>query len=229
MKYRRILISLLFAALSFSCFGQIGIIGGAGVCDIVFADEGQIPYLGYDVNYITHRKPLANYQMGVFGTIPINRSFQFQPELLYARQGLNYNIEFLYDNITYRMYIHYIKLPLLIKLKTRPNKKFHPGLFLGPYASLKIKANLKKMIGGNTTEQQATNVKTGDFGIVGGISFDHDLKKGQLISDIRFDYSLMNMMKNIDEYIPNYNGPDKERARNVSLVIMLGYQFNISK
>jgi hypothetical protein len=210
---------------------QIGIKAGPTATDIVFAVEGQSPYLGYEVDYLTHRNPLFSYQLGLFGTVKLNRLFYFQPELMYARQGLNYNIEFLYDAITYRLFIDYLQLPLLINLRMRPEKKFHPGFFLGPYAAIKINAKRITEIDGNLTEQKATNVKNGDFGLIGGLSFDFDMNKGQLVTDLRFNYSLKNIMYPVDGYIPAYDGPDldEERARNVAIALLIGYRFQIPK
>lgn len=231
MKNRIYFITILpfLLFLNIAVFSQIGMKGGVGVSDIVFAIEGQTPYLGYEINYLTHRNPLITYQFGVFGTVKINRLFYFQPELIYTRQGLNYNIDFLYDQIIYRIYIDYLQLPLLINLSMRPEKKFHPGFYLGPYGALKLNAKRITEIDGERIEEKPTNVKNGDFGLIGGLSFDFDIPKGQLIADLRFNYSLMNIMYPIDGYIPSYDGPDKERARNVSIVLLLGYRFQIIK
>ncbi len=217
----------IFFLFSMTAYSQIGIKGGLGVSDIVFAVEGQTPYLGYEINYLTHRNPLVTYQFGVFGTVKINRLFNFQPELIYARQGLNYNIEFLYDDITYRLYLNYLQLPLLMNLSMRPQKKFHPGFYVGPYGALKLHAKRITKIDGERVEENPSNVKNGDFGLIGGLSYDFDMPNGQLIAELRFNYSLINIMYPIDGYIPSYDGPDldEERARNVSLALLIGYRF----
>jgi hypothetical protein len=45
---------------------QIGIKGGPAISDIVFLVEGQTPYLGYEINSLTHRLPYLTYQFGIF-------------------------------------------------------------------------------------------------------------------------------------------------------------------
>ena len=146
-------IALFFLLFTFLLFtkvseAQIGIKAGCGVSDIVFAKEGQVPYLGYEVDYLTHRNPLFSYQFGIFGTIDFHKHFDFQPELMFARQGLNYNINFLYDNVVYRLHIYYLQMPLLIRYKMSLKKKSHPILFLGPYGALKLRLHeLQNLMG----------------------------------------------------------------------------------
>ncbi len=226
-----ILVITFLLALQIPGISQIGLKAGLTATDIVFAVEGQSPYLGYEVDYLTHRNPLFSYQLGFFGTVKLNKLFYFQPEFMYARQGLNYNIEFLYDEITYRIYIDYLQLPLLVNLRMRPEKKFHPGFSFGPYAAISLNAKRITEIDGNRIEENATNVKNGDFGLIGGLSFDFDMNKGQLVTDLRFNYSLINIMYPIDGYIPAYDGPDldEERARNVSIALLIGYRLQITK
>ena len=209
---------------------QIGIKGGVGASDIVFADEGQTPYLGYEVDYLTHNYPLFSYQFGVFGTIPFHKHFDFQPELMFSRQGLNYNISFLYDNITYRLHIYYLQMPLLIRYKMALRKKSHPILFLGPYGSIKLVATRITEFDGDRIEENMENVKTTDFGLTFGFGYDFELPKGEIVIDLRCNYGLIDMMEYTDGHIPDYDGPAKERAQNVSILVMFGYRFsNISK
>lgn len=218
---------LFFAKISEA---QIGLKAGVGVSDIVFAKEGQTPYLGYEVNYLTHRNPLFSYQFGIFGTVYLNKHFDFQPELMFARQGLNYNINFLYDNVVYRLHIYYLQMPLLIRYKMSLRKKSHPILFLGPYGSLKLKATRITEYDGNRVEENMANVSNTDFGLTFGFGYDFELPKGEIVIDLRCNYSLVNMMEYTEGYIPEFEGPTTERARNVSIVFMLGYRFsNISK
>jgi len=211
--------------LTTGVYSQIGLKGGVGVSDIVFADEGQTPYLDYEVNSLVHKLPSLSYQIGAFGTIRISNRFDFQPELFYARRGLNYDLEFLYDDITYRVKINYLQTPLLFKYKAMPDRKWHFGLFAGPYFSLKLNAVKYTIIDGQKNKTTLTSVKNTDAGIVAGFSFDFDLVKGQLVTDFRISYSLINMMSHIDGYIPKYSGPENERARNVDISILIGYQF----
>ena len=74
------------------------------------------------------------------------------------------------------------------------------------------------------------NVKDTDIGLTFGFGYDIELTKGEIVIDLLCNYSLVNMMEYVEGHIPEFDGPTTERARNVSIVLMLGYRFsNISK
>jgi hypothetical protein len=224
----KIFFSICFTVLILSVQpgkGQVGIKGGIGVSDIVFAEEGQTPYLGYEINYMEHRTPLLTFQIGAFGTIKLSEKFYFQPELLYIKQGLDYDIRFLYDDITYQIRINYLQAPFLFSYKGAPGKKSRPGFFIGPYYSLKINAVRDVVIEGTHDKSSASQVRNSDYGIVAGFSVDLNLPNDQLIFEFKTSYGLSNMMDRVEGYIPWYYGPDQERAKNISITLMIGYRF----
>jgi hypothetical protein len=196
-----------------------------GAADIVFADEGQIPYLGYEGNLLHHRVPLLAYQVGAFGSFDLNRKLDFQPELLFAANGLDYRSNFLYDDVTYRVNIYYVQVPLLLRYKTAVKKDKHSGLLIGPYFSWKLNATKVTEIEGIREKAPMSNVTGYDLGVLTGYSFDVLLPSGDLVFDFRAGYSLINMMDPVEDFIPWYYGPEAERARNVTLMISLGYRF----
>lgn len=209
-----------------SAKAQFGIKAGAGVSDIIFAVGGQSPYLGYEVDHLTHNYPLFSYQLGFFGVIDLNKHFEFQPELQFARQGINYDINFQYDEIVYRLYIWYMNLPFLFRYKMKLKKQSHPILLLGPYASLKLKGTKITEYDGQQTVENINNLKDFDFGLTFGFGYDFDLSRGgNLMTDLRCNYGLMNMMGFIEGHIPDHNGPKNAKARNISLMLMIGYRF----
>jgi len=223
---------MLFCFLFITCRSpaQIGIKGGAGISDIVFANVGQTPYLGYEVDYLTHRFPSFSYQIGVCGTVKLHKHFDFHPELLLVKQGLNYNIDFLYDDVKYKLNIWYIQLPLIINWKFRVEKKAQPNLFLGPYGALKLAARRIKIYDGIDASDEMSNVKPYDIGLAGGFGYEFKMTSGKFIAEMRFNYSLVNIMEYADGHISDYNGPEEERAKNLGLYLMAGYSFgNISK
>ena len=206
-----IILSLfLFPLLALlSATAQIGVKGGIGVSDIVFAVEGQSPYLGYEVDYLEHRKPLVSFQVGGFANFWQKKRFDLQPELVFAHQGLNYNIDFLYASYIYKVNIYYLQVPVLVRYKFLKEKSWHPGLYIGPYGALKLNVVKIKGENGEKIKEDMQNVNNGDFGIVFGINFDIDLSSRQLVVDLRSSYSLINMMQPIEGYIPRYYGPEK--------------------
>ncbi len=227
MKSRIFLLGSIFLFFYLpSALAQIGIKGGMGVSDIAFLKDGQVPYLGYEINSLEHRIPRLAFEVGAFTTLELNKRFEFQPELLFAFQGLDYSTEYLYDNITYKINISYLKVPLLFRYKVCIKENKQSGIIAGPYTSWKLKAVRVFELEGQKTKNKVSNVKDIDFGIIAGYSLDFDLFSGQMIIDLRCSYSLINMMNPLDGYIPWYYGPSKEYARNICIALTVGYRFS---
>ena len=227
MTYRNITISIvlyLFLIIS-SASAQFGIKTGPGISDIAFLKEGQTPYVGYEINSLEHRKPMAVFQAGAYGTINISKRIDFQPELLYVMQGLNYSTNYIYDDIKYKLIIQYLQMPLLLKYNLSIRKRKHSGLIAGPYASWKLNAVRITEVEGLRNKTSVTNLKDTDFGVIAGYAFEFKLPSGQMMIELRCGYSLVNMMNRIDGYIPDYYGPSKEYARNVNISLIVGYKF----
>jgi hypothetical protein len=208
-----------------SAYAQIGIKGGIGISDIAFLKNGETPYLGYEINSLEHRMPRIASEIGTFGMTELWKRVEFQPELLFTMQGLNYSTEYLYDHITYKINISYLKIPLLLKYKISTKKKIHSALFIGPYAAWKLKAVRVTEVEGEREKVRISNVKNTDFGVVTGYSIDFNLFSKQIILDLRCNYSLINMMDRIAGYVPWYYGPSKEYARNINISLTAGYRF----
>jgi hypothetical protein len=90
---------------------------------------------------------------------------------------------------------------------------------------LKLNALKYTVIEGKEDKTDMPNIENYDVGIVGGISFDFDMTKGQIETGLRCSYSLMNIMSYVDGNIPEYNGPENGIARNVAITVMVGYRF----
>ena len=226
--YGRILV-LFILFLVPSVEAQIGIKAGLGVSDITFKERGQTPYLGYEINSIEHRIPLVTFQIGMFSSFDVSDYFVFQPELLYATQGLDYSTKYVYDDIKYKIKSSYIQIPLLFKYNTRVKRDKLSGILLGPYASLKLNANRITQVEGQREKSEMTNIKQTDFGLIAGYIFDFNLASRNILIDLRSSYSLINMMDRIDGYIKMYNGPKKAYARNISITFSIAYNFDIGK
>jgi hypothetical protein len=218
---------LIFTFFTFSAVSaQVGIKGGIAVSDITFKKYGQSPYLGYENNSLIHEKPLLSYQFGLFYPLDIGKKWQLQPELLFAAKGINYNMDFLYDDVTYQINIHYLELPVLLKHQTFTGKKGRTYLYLGPYAAWKLSAVKNTKVEGEREKVNVSNVKSGDFGVLVGTSIHKEWLSSQVIFDFRISYSLINMMHPIEGHLPEYNRTPKEYVRNVGIIFSVGYLFD---
>jgi hypothetical protein len=218
------MIVVVFLIRGNMAFSQFGIIAGAGVSEIAFLNEGQVPYLGYEANALIHNFPAFSHQVGI--SRQFNASSRFAPlvKIILIRKGLNYNTSFLYDDIRYQLHITYLELPLLLKINTDLRDKRQSGINLGPYISLKINATLITDIEGVVERQKINNVNRWDTGIMLGYSFDLGPHPRRSLIDLRTSYSLINMMSPVDGP-PLYDGPEYKYARNVS--IMISYEYYI--
>lgn len=215
-----IAVLLIFNSLKLSA--QFGASIGPGISDIGFVAEGQVPFLGYEINSLIHNYPLPSFQGGVIYHLEMCKRLSFIPGMYYSRQGLNVNNTFLYDDITYRLFLNYLKVPLAMKLKTNLKKSSYVGIVAGPYVSGLIKASLKTEVNGILERRDWNNVNKLDFGAFLGYSWDPG-QEGKLLLNLRCSYSLINMMKEIDGYLPKYYGPEKSYARNINIGFLAEY------
>jgi hypothetical protein len=165
------------------------------------------------------------YQIGAFATFEVSDKIDFQPELLYVTQGLDYSTKFLYDDVKYKIKSSYLQLPLLFKYRTAIKKKKQSGIFVGPYVAIKLKGKRITEMEGSREKTEVTNLKQTDLGVIAGYAFDFDLASKKMLLEVRTGYSLINMMDRIDGYISSYSGPKNKYARNISITVSAQYQF----
>lgn len=206
-------------------FSQIGLKAGVGISDIAFRVKGQAPYLGYEVDELEHRLPKLTYQAGLFATIGLGKRWGVQPELLFITQGLDYSISYPYDDITYKLNLFYMHMPVLIQYQLGPNTQWHPALMAGPYASVKLGARRITEVDGIREKTSLSNMRPVDFGLAAGFGTAFHVARGQLVLDFRATYSLVNVMDRVEGYVPDYYGSNDAYARNMSIVLTLGYRF----
>jgi len=224
-----ILIIITFLLLVLPLRSQVGIKGGPALSDIIFEVEGQIPYLGYSTNSLSHKLPYLTYQFGIFKTYNITDKIGFQPELLYVKKGLNYSTEFIYDDIKYFVKIHYLEIPMLLKYDFTKDAKNQFSFLIGPYLSYAIN-NVRYIDTENQIQKdKMSNINTFDLGVAASISYDFTIQQNKFVLDFRTTYGLTDMMNYSDGYIKKYYGTDERRARNVNVALTFGYLLNFGE
>ncbi len=225
-KIKHIIIILSFLIIVFPLRSQVGIKVGPALSDIIFEVEGQIPYLGYGTNSLSHKLPYITYQLGIFKNYQITDKIGFQPEILYVKKGLNYSTEFIYEDIKYFVKIHYLEIPMLLKYDFTKEPRNHFGFLIGPYFSYAID-NIRYIHTENQVQKEKmSNIKKFDWGLASSISYNFTIQQNKLIVDFRTTYGLADMMGLVDGYIKEYYGPNQERSRNVNLALTFGYLLN---
>jgi len=224
-----ILIIITFLLLVLPLRSQVGIKGGPALSDIIFEVEGQIPYLGYSTNSLSHKLPYLTYQFGIFKTYNITDKIGFQPELLYVKKGLNYSTEFIYDDIKYFVKIHYLEIPMLLKYDFTKDAKNQFSFLIGPYLSYAIN-NVRYIDTENQIQKdKMSNINKFDLGVAASISYDFTIQQNKFVLDFRTTYGLTDMMNYSDGYIKKYYGTDERRARNVNVALTFGYLLNFGE
>jgi hypothetical protein len=131
-------------------FAQLGVKGGMAVSAfrLSYDDAGSSqdidfrPFLGYEVGAVQYgiSNPDIGFQLGVSYTARLSEHLSLHPELYYAQRGYGFELIKLY-NTSYRLKVHYLQVPLLLKYALPLDWAVRPGMLLGPYASFRLSAN----------------------------------------------------------------------------------------
>jgi hypothetical protein len=113
--------------------------------------------------------------------------------------------------------IHYLEVPLLLKLKFPTQSRVMPAVFVGPYASLKLSDSGKIKVLGVELEEELIGIKGSDFGLVFGGEIGFKVSGAKILLDIRYDLGLVNIAE------PILGIANEMKTR--SLVIMAGVGF----
>jgi hypothetical protein len=217
---------MLFLFSSSSGYAQVGIKAGIGVSDIIFKTHGQSSYLSFDNKGVTHNLPKLSYQLGLFKAIRLSDKWNVQLELLYINYGIDYSTDYLYDDISYKIDIHYLQLPVLVKYQITQGNKSATSLFLGPYTARKLKATKTIEVQNNLQKEEVKNVNSFDYGGILGIGYDRVFSFGKIQFDFSIGFSLSNMMKPLGNYPLDYSFTPDDFARNAAIIFSIGYLFN---
>jgi len=199
-----------------------GVKAGIALSGLTSTAEGFQYYLGYELGGLSVGV-LQGFQAGFFKAFDLSRRLQLQPEIVYALRGGDASTTTLYDDIVYRIRISYVEFPLLLKYRMWSRGAFSVAVFAGPYAALKLKAEKCSRIWNEEESARIENVKTFDYGIILGLSGEHQSRLGRVLLDLRAGYGLNNIVAPLPGAIPIHSGQDT--IRNAYLSILVGYGF----
>jgi len=184
--------------------------------------EGFQHFLGYEMGGLSGGA-LLGFQAGFFKTFDLSRRLQVQSEIFYALRGGDGSTTFLYDDIVYRIKIHYVEFPLTLKFRVWGRGAFSAAVFAGPYAALKLKAEKKTRIWRVEESTPLENVKKLDYGVILGLAAEYDGRLGRVLLELRSGYGLGNSMEAIPGAIRLH--PGKDAMRNVYVAVLMGIGF----
>jgi len=160
---------------------------------------------------------VTGFTVGAFYTANVNEYLAFQPELYYSKKGGQLEGSILSVLGSKSIAIHYLELPLLLKLRFPTRSSMSPSVFVGPYGSLKLSDKGQIKVLGLKLEEELIGIKSSDFGLVFGGGIDFKVGNALAILDIRYDLGLVN----IAEPILGVENEMKTR----SLILMAGVGF----
>jgi hypothetical protein len=197
---------LMFLLCAYPLSAQVGLKVGVNISTLSQkgADLVSIPW-----------KSAVGFNVGAFYTLNINEYLAFQPELYYSKKGGKLEAGILSALASKSLAIHYLELPLLLKLKFPTQSKLSPNLFVGPYLSLKLSDKGEIKVAGIELEEEFIKIKGSDFGLVFGGGIDFKVSNVIVILDIRYDLGLVNVAEPI-------LGIENE-IKNRSFILMVGF------
>ena len=153
--------------------------------------------------------------------------FSVQSELVYLRNGKQWEGTFNGESKKFQVYADYLQMPWLVKIALPVFLK--PSIYFGPNISWMIRSRVKdipssidsiqffagKDPGGQLFERY-TNVI--DLVLTTGLDFDYQLGPGSIVFDFRFNLGALNM----------YNFASGDKIRNYNFIFMAGYSFDFS-
>lgn len=163
------------------------------------------------------QKYLAGFQVGLFKGFNISPSVQIQPEIFFIQKGSKVTYTLDAVEVIGKTRISYFEIPLLLKFNIKPDTSVNPYLIAGPYVAFRTKATQTVEAGGvKESEDIKNDVKSTDFGIIGGLGLEFklaDMPKCILV-EIRYELGLVDIAKAADY-----------KAKNSSIVFNVGVGF----
>lgn len=123
---------------------------------------------------------------GVFVRIPVGSRLAVQPEALYSRKGAKVDLPIGEVGIA----LDYLELGLPLRADLMETSSIRPYLFAGPYAGVKLNAELALRVIINIDTDIDERVRDTDFGVLGGGGLRFDAGSTNLDLEARYSWGL---------------------------------------
>jgi hypothetical protein len=108
----------------------------------------------------------SDFMGGLSLNFGISDMLSLQPELLYSRKGAKWSE----PGMTETIKLGYIDVPILVKFATGTAQQLRPVFFVGPSIGFLVSCDWSES--GAGSEDCKDDVKSTDFGVIGGVGFD---------------------------------------------------------
>ncbi len=200
------LIIAAFARPALALDARVGVKGGVSLFNFHTSTPALSP-----VPFTTFVWPMA----GVFIKISWG-AFSIEPEANYMRAGAKFSAA----GAEFQYRIDYVQVPLLLKVALPPRGRIQPEIFAGPYAATRLSARLQASSGGATaTTDIKSQVRSWDWGIVGGIGVNVTMGMVVLSFEGRYCHGIQNVNLTLEALDVG------QHAMNRGAIFMVGLGF----
>jgi len=202
---------LVFPSLSSAAPPKFGLKAGLNVADIHGADVGTLESL-----FGSSWKAKLGFCGGGFVIFPLSKGMAVQAEALYTQKGaeMSGTIDIGAGPEPFKLYWNtdYLEIPVLFRYGFETKGRLKPFLFAGPALGIKMSAKLKVEAEGESADQDISNFRSTDFGLVFGGGVDI----GKISIDFRYTMGLTKLLESEGQTADIKNGV---------FTLMVGYCF----
>ena len=128
---------------------------------------------------------------GIFFMYQFSNMFAVQPEAYYTMKGAKSKGNLEGYDYTATWSLDYIEIPVLLKLIIPlQNTKINPAIFAGPSVAFNTTHKIKVEAGGQSSEQDISDITSTDFGLVFGGGVGFPVSNNELGFDVRYTLGL---------------------------------------
>ena len=131
--------------------------------------KGGIESSGFSFSYEGNEEwgKLKGLRIGAGFSSSYSRRFVFQPELYLVKKGSKVTQSYLGENLTEKISLDYLELPLLFRYSIVKKEKLNIGILFGLFAGIRLKASqITEFQNDSRSEDIEEDFKKSDFGSV---------------------------------------------------------------
>ena len=181
--------------------------------------KGGIESSGFSFSYEGNEEwgKSKGLRIGVGFSSSYSRRFVFQPELYLVKKGSKVTQSYLEENLTEKISLDYLELPLLFRYSVLRKEKWNVGILFGLFAAIRLNASqITKFQNDSRSEDIKEDFKKADFGSVFGVEMVLIKEKFNIFLDLRYTSGMTDIRENRDFQ-------DKIKTRSFSLMAGVGF------
>lgn len=175
--------------------------------------------------------PLPFFSGGLFVTLALSENFALQPEIMYQRNGKQFEGGALGNVYDFELHVDYLSFPILFKVMApSPEMLFRPNFFFGPVVSVALDARAENVpdlppeIGElgflkrfREDENIGDHTRALDLGVVIGAGIDAKAGPGHFTFEFRYSTGFLDVFD---------DDRNAEEIKNAAVAILAGYAYD---